>query len=122
MALGMALLLPFYVVGAMGAGDVKLMGMVGACLGAAGVLSAAVLTFLAGGVFALLVALRNRSLGRALGNVRTMFYGSLVGASATRRVEIVGPAVSAGKVPYGVAIAAGTLMHVVLLQLGLSIV
>ena len=122
MALGMALLLPFYAIGAMAAGDVKLMGMVGIFLGPSGVLSAAVLTFLAGGALALLVALRNRSLGRALTNLRTMLYGSLVGAAAFRKVEIVEPVVSAGKVPYGVAIAAGTLLHVVLLQFGMSIV
>lgn len=122
MALGMALLLPFYAIGAMGAGDVKLMGAVGVFLGPAGVLSAAVLSFLAGGVLAVGVALHRGSLGRSLANIRTMLFGALVGASATRRVEIVAPVASAGKLPYGVAIAAGTLLHVVLQQLGISIV
>ena len=57
MALGMVLLLPFYAIRAMGAGDVKLMGMVGVFLGPSEVLSVAV-TFMAGGVLALLVALQ----------------------------------------------------------------
>ena len=51
-----------------------------------------------------------------------MMFGSLVGVTNLRKVEIVAPVISAGKVPYGIAIAAGTLLHVILLQFGMSIV
>ena len=113
-AVGIVLMLPFYVIGGMGAGDVKLMGMVGAFLGPAGALSATFLTFLAGGVLAVGVALRRRTLGRALGNTRTMLVGSLLSAATLGKAELAPPVASAGKLPYGVAIAVGTMLHVVL--------
>ena len=47
---GAVLLLPFYLSGGMGAGDVKLMGAVGAFLGASGALFAAMATLVIGGV------------------------------------------------------------------------
>jgi prepilin peptidase CpaA len=50
---GLALLLPFYVLRAMGAGDVKLLAALGACLGPAGALIAGIGTLLAGGVLAI---------------------------------------------------------------------
>jgi prepilin peptidase CpaA len=111
---GIVLMLPFYAIGGMGAGDVKLMGMVGAFLGPTGALSATVLTFLAGGVLAVAVALRRRMLGRALGNTRTMLVGALLSAATLGKAELAPPVASAGKLPYGVAIAAGTMLHVVL--------
>jgi prepilin peptidase CpaA len=52
-AVGMLLFLPIHIVGAMGAGDVKFMGALGALLGPAGTAVAAVLTLLAGGTLAL---------------------------------------------------------------------
>ena len=54
---GFALLLPLYLLRATGAGDVKLMAMIGAYLGPWGIASAAILSFLAGGVLALAVVL-----------------------------------------------------------------
>jgi len=120
MALGLALLLPLYLLRAMGAGDVKLMAMVGAWIGPAGVFSAMLLTLVAGGVLALLVAMRNRTLGRALQNVKTMFLGTLVSATALHRTEVVAPVASAGKVPYAVAIAVGTFIHLALVQSGVN--
>ncbi|MDE1943488.1 MAG: prepilin peptidase [Betaproteobacteria bacterium] len=52
-AVGLMLLLPFYLVGKMGAGDVKLMAIVGAFLGVKGALVSALLAMLAGGILAL---------------------------------------------------------------------
>jgi prepilin peptidase CpaA len=121
LAVGLALLVPIYAVGGMGAGDAKLMGMVGAFLGPWGVLSAAVLTFLSGGVLAVAVALRNRSLGRTLGNTKAMLLGSLVGVVALRKAELAVPAVGAGTLPYGVAIAVGTLLYVALASMGVEV-
>lgn len=48
--IGMALLMPIYMVGGTGAGDVKLLGVVGALLGSHGVLVAGVATLVSGGL------------------------------------------------------------------------
>ena len=53
--LGIALLIVFYIMGMMGAGDVKLMGAVGSILGPAGVFKAFLFTAIVGGIYALIV-------------------------------------------------------------------
>ena len=65
-ALGLVLMLPGYGLGATGAGDVKLMAAVGAIVGPALVVSAFFCTAIAGGVLAVIVALRRRRLGATL--------------------------------------------------------
>jgi prepilin peptidase CpaA len=120
-ALGLALMVPFYLIGGMGAGDAKLMAMVGMGLGPLGVLSAAVLTFIIGGVLALALAVSHGTLGRMLANVRTMLFGAFATAVIERRAGIPAPAVSAGRLPYGIAIALGTVTHVVLAEIGIRI-
>lgn len=60
--MGLLVFLPFYVLSAMGAGDIKLMSVVGAFVGVKGVLLCALFTALTGGVLALIFALsRTRS-------------------------------------------------------------
>ena len=71
-------MLPLYLLRAMGAGDVKLMAMVGVFVGPLGALSVALLTFVAGGVLALAVAARNGALGRLFWNLKAMLLGSAV--------------------------------------------
>ncbi len=51
--IGLMVFLPLYAKAAMGAGDIKLMAIVGTFLGVKGVLISALLTALAGGVLAL---------------------------------------------------------------------
>ncbi len=51
--LGVAFLLPVYLIGGMGAGDVKLMGAVGSILGPQGVFIAFLYSAIAGGLYAL---------------------------------------------------------------------
>jgi prepilin peptidase CpaA len=120
-AVGFALLLPLYLLRATGAGDVKLMAMVGAYLGPWGVASAALLSFIAGGVLALAVALARGALGQLFANVRTMLYGTLLGAMTTGKTTIATPVASVGNLPYGVAIAIGTVAHVVMVQRGIAL-
>ncbi len=103
LGVGLAVLLPLYLLRAMGAGDVKLMAMAGAFLGPWGAVAAVLGTLLAGGVLALAFALRAGQLAHMLLNV---------GALALR------PEASAGRMPYGVAIAAGTIGYLLLAQLG----
>lgn len=57
---GVLLLLPFYSNGSMGAGDVKLMGAVGALLGPLQALQAVLATLVFGGAMALLVVICSR--------------------------------------------------------------
>lgn len=53
MGVGLAMLLPVYAMGAMGAGDVKLLGVAGAFLGPQGALMAGIMTFVAGAALGL---------------------------------------------------------------------
>jgi len=120
-AVGFALLLPLYLVRATGAGDVKLMAMVGAYLGPWGIASAAILSFIAGGVLALAVVLAKGALGQLFANLRTMLFGTLLNAMTTGKTTITAPAASVGKLPYGVAIAIGTFAHAVMVQRGIAL-
>jgi prepilin peptidase CpaA len=111
---GMLLLLPLYILRAMGAGDVKLMAMVGAFLGPTEVLGATLLTMFVGGIIAVLLALRSRQLGKVLGNVLQILWGTAMG-NIFRPDKAGGkiPA-SSGQFPYAFAIGAGTLMQLAL--------
>jgi prepilin peptidase CpaA len=121
MLVGFALLLPLYLLRAMGAGDVKLMAMVGTFLGPWDVASAALLSFIAGGVIALAVSAAKGALGQLFTNVKSMLFGTLISAFTTGRGTVDAPAASVGKVPFGVAIALGTLTQIVLAHKGLSL-
>lgn len=93
---GLALFLPLYLLRGMAAGDVKLMAAVGAWVGAALALEIALATFVLGGLWALVLVVKSRRhalLARNLGGIL--------------RTGVGGPSV--GSMPYGVAIAAGTL-------------
>jgi prepilin peptidase CpaA len=109
-ALGFALFLPFYLLRGMAAGDVKLMAVVGAFAGPEKAFSIAVLAWCAGGVMALLVVLAQRRLGVALGNLMNMLRTAM-----TPGIAMVVPQgqASAGSLPYGAAIAAGTILVLV---------
>jgi prepilin peptidase CpaA len=120
-AVGMGIFLPLYALRAMGAGDVKLMGMVGAYLGPMGAFTAAVYVCVAGGVLALAMALLKGQLGRLCWNLRTMLTGSILGAVIGGRMEVVAPAASIGKLPYAVAIALGTFAYVLLACAGVQL-
>lgn len=118
MAVGFAALFPLYLLRAMGAGDVKLMMVVGAFLGPLQTLGAVVLTFVAGGVLALAMALWQRSLGQMLTNLRFMLTTSVVRAAGGSSPRFEPLQHTAGRMPYAVAIAAGTLLQLVLVRSG----
>jgi prepilin peptidase CpaA len=62
LVVGLLLMLPGHVIGATGAGDVKLLAAIGTLLGPSGILVAFLYTAIAGGVLALIVAVRRRVL------------------------------------------------------------
>jgi|SRR5471032_1026498 len=104
---GLAMLLPLYALGAMGAGDVKLMAMVGAFVGWPGIAVVAVTTLLAGGVLGAAVALFNGQLGKLLMNSMHLLTHSALKSLAGESARIEPPAAPSGKLPYAIAIAAG---------------
>lgn len=106
--LGFLLMMPGYALGATGAGDVKLMAAVGAIVGPAVVIPAFLFTSIAGGVLAIIVAARRKRLAATL--ART---GRLVMAPGEAPKEIRG-ATSVSRFAYGPAIAAGTMVAVLI--------
>jgi prepilin peptidase CpaA len=108
LVLGLLLMLPGYGLGATGAGDVKLMAAVGAIVGPPLVLMAFLCTCLAGGVLAVIVAVRRKRLAATLAQT-----GRLVAAPGAAPKEIKA-ATSASRFAYGPAIAIGSLMAVLI--------
>lgn len=101
--LGLALMLPGYLFGGTGAGDVKLLAALGTWLGPAGVLMAFLYSAIAGGVLALVHALRRRRLGTTLSRTARLLAApvstkqEIDGAAATSRFAF-GPAIALGAV------------------------
>ena len=106
MGVGLAMFLPFYLVRGMAAGDVKMMAVIGFFTGPAEAFEIAVFTWCAGGVMALALVLLRGRLQLALANIGRLVFGAI--PAKTRRALAVSH--SSGSLPYGVAIAAGTLM------------
>ncbi|KAE8758660.1 MULTISPECIES: A24 family peptidase [Paraburkholderia] len=106
---GFAVLLPFYLLRGMAAGDVKLLLTIGAWVGPAMTVRIALATFIAGGIWSLCVTLRRRRARQLLVNlwciVSSMWTPGrqIAGIPQYQQIE------SVGSLPYGVAIAAGTL-------------
>jgi prepilin peptidase CpaA len=112
---GLALLLPLYVLRLLGAGDVKLMGMVGAFVGPRLVVGVTVSTLVVGGVLALGVAHRKGRTWEALAHARQIAAGPAAaalqqGLDPARRSSSAG-STSVGDLPYAVAIAGGTVTY-----------
>ena len=119
MLLGFVALLPMYALRIMGAGDVKLMAMVGAFLGPGATVDALLSSLLFAGVAALVVAARQGATLRMLGNVRTILRGMFWSAIAAGPAGTApAPIASVGKLAFGVSIAAGTISYLVADQLG----
>lgn len=114
MACGLLLLLPFYLLRAMGAGDVKLMAMTGAFLGFPQTLWAVLGSFLAGGVLSLAYLIAMGGFRRALDNLKDL--GAAAGAGLPPTMDARR---SVGTLPYGIAIAFGTVGYLALHQLGI---
>lgn len=107
---GVCLLIIPFILGGMGAGDAKLMGAVGAALGAKGVFYSFLFTGLFGGVYAILIIFVNKEhfqniVKRYLIKLHVLIFTN---------VYIPDPDLPAGDTPrlcYGVAIALGTLTY-----------
>lgn len=104
LAVGFVLMTPGHVLGATGAGDVKLFAALGTLLGPAGVATAFVYTAIAGGLMAVVVALGRRRL-----QVTVARTAALVRTGGANAVEIEAPACD-NRFAYAPAIAVGALV------------
>jgi prepilin peptidase CpaA len=107
--LGVALFLPMFALRGMGAGDVKLLAAVGAWLGPGQVIWVALITSVAGGVLALIVAAWHGYLRTAVTNVYALLmHWRLSGVQPLERVTLAGS--SGPRLAYAVPIAVGTVV------------
>jgi len=110
LSLGLALLIGFYLLGGMGAGDVKLMAAVGSLLGPQGVFEAFLGTAVAGGIYALIILTAK---GYLLDTLKR--FGLMIKTFFMTKKFIYIPPSREEKAPllcYGVAISLGTLASV----------
>ena len=109
---GFALLIVPYMLGGMGAGDVKLLMAVGAFLGA-------VLTFnvflngaLIGGIYSIMLMAKHRELIPFLKKVYYVFFFFTASAARFRDLEVFNKEEKNLAIPYAVAIASGVVLSV----------
>jgi prepilin peptidase CpaA len=108
LVVGFALMMPGHLLGATGAGDVKLMAAIGAIIGPALVISAFLFSAVAGGVLAVAVAVRRRRLTVTLAGT-----GRLIAAPKDAR-QAIGSGTPANRFAYGPAIAVGSVVAALL--------
>lgn len=113
---GGLLLVPGYLMRMLGAGDVKLMAAVGALLGPRGALEAVVLATAAGGLISFVALMHKRRLRRGVASAISMVItmtespGERVLEDTVRAPRV---ALSLGSLPYGVAIAIGSVITLI---------
>ncbi|MEN6439544.1 MAG: prepilin peptidase [Syntrophobacter sp.] len=110
LATGILLLLPLYLLRMMGAGDVKLMGSIGAALGFSGAVKSFLFSAIAGGFYAVIIlalhhAHRVRLFHRFALMLKTLFIAGHFAYIPPDEEE------KKAKLCYGVAIAAGTISY-----------
>ena len=105
-ALGLALFLPMFLLGGMGAGDVKLLACLGAWLGPHETFWMAIYAMIAGGIMGVLVALATGYARRAASNLWMLLkYWRVMGIRPLPELTLAG---SRGpRLPYAIPIAAG---------------
>lgn len=109
MGLGLLLFGIFFVMGGMGAGDVKLCAAIGAWIGPRQLITALVITGLAGGVMALGWAIRGKFVGELFKGSGDLIFGlGRRGKDSDSKLVLSNP--QARKMPYAPAIAIGTLI------------
>ena len=112
-------LLPLYLLRACGAGDVKLMAMVGAFVGAPAALAAALATLVAGGLLSLVFMLGRGVAAQTVANLQLMLLDWRQRASSGRGLGVPPPLVAtAARLPYALAVALGTLASQLWLHTG----
>jgi len=111
LALGAGLFFVPYLLGGMGAGDVKLMGAVGALLGWRLTLLALFYTAVAGGALAVLVVVRRKALLGSLAGVGTLLNVAVASKRPPTADNLKGERIA---VPYAVPVMVGTILALAL--------
>jgi prepilin peptidase CpaA len=114
--LGLAVLLPFVLIRALGAGDWKLIGALGACLGPARLVTVLIGSVFVAGIMALALIIYKGRVRQAFGNIVRMLGAFLA-------LHLPGPEVTldnpeSAKIPFGVAVAVTVVFLVVRQALG----
>lgn len=118
---GLALLIIPYLMGGMGGGDVKLMGVVGAFLGAKSVFAAFLFSAIVGGLYAFnTLALHHKSMGAFIKVQHTMLCEFLI----TRKIRPGAMTLCAAppRLKYGLAIAFGTGLFIITKANGITFI
>ena len=106
---GLFLFMPLFLLGGMGAGDVKLLAALGAWLGPTGALWLAIYSSMAGGVMAAIVAMRHGYLRTALSNLGALTrFWYTVGPRPMDALTLDGG--TAPRLAYGVPMLLGTVV------------
>ena len=118
---GIGLLIGPYFFGKMGAGDAKLLGAVGSFIGFKSVFISFLFTAVAGGIYALLIIVLNKS---KYNGFLTNFYYSALNFFVTRKLvsfEDQEDIRQRPKLCYGLAIAAGTGIFIIFEVAGIKV-
>lgn len=120
-SVGIGILIIPWLMGGMGAGDAKLMGVVGGFLGAKGACNAFLLIAIVGGVYALILRLIYKD--ELKGFSAKIYHGVLSFFLTRKYVPDTGDeSPDAPKLCYGLAIALGTFLYIALNALGYRII
>jgi prepilin peptidase CpaA len=111
LATGFVLLFVVYMMGGMGAGDVKLLCAVGALLGPKLVFYTFIWMALAGGALAIVLIIYKKAFAQTLRNLKILLLGWLLRAPS-EEANLTIRNQSLIKLPYGVAIAVGAILAV----------
>ena len=108
---GLLMLLPFFLLGGMGGGDIKLVAALGAWLGPSQTFWLAIYAGLAGGVMGVIVAASHGYLRTAIANVSAMFgYWSTVGIKSVPGLTLESSA--SPRLAYAIPVLVGTLVTI----------
>jgi len=116
MLLGLAVLLPFVLVRSLGAGDWKLVGALGACLGPHSLLAVLFGTLLVAGVMALGVIIWSGGLKKTLFNIARILAAVFSLRMPGAEVSLDNP--ESTKIPFGVAVALAVVFYGIAAAMG----